>query len=174
MMEKARKLSVAVKPIPEGYHSITACMTVKDAAKAIDWYKKAFGAEEYYRVHGPDGRCVMHAELKIGDSKYFIADEIPEMGNKSPETLGGSPYGIYLYVKDVDEAYKKAVDAGAAVKEPLKDMFWGDRCGTVCDPYGYCWTLATHKEDVPPEEMKHRHEEWIKEWSKGKESGKTC
>jgi len=167
-MKEARKLTVAVKPIPEGYHSITACMTVKGAGKAIDFYKQAFGAEELLRVPGPDGLGVMHAELKIGDSRYFIADGMKEMGNRSPETLGGSPSGIYLYVGDADAAFRKAVDAGAIVKEPLRDMFWGDRCGTVRDPFGYDWTVATHKEDVPPSEMKQRMEEWLKDMKSGK------
>ena len=167
-MKEARKLTVAVKPIPEGYHSITACMTVKGAGKAIDFYKRAFGAEELLRVPGPDGLDVMHAELKIGDSRYFIADEMKEMGNLSPETLGGSPSGIYLYVGDADAAFGKAVEAGAVVREPLRDMFWGDRCGTVCDPFGYDWTLATHKEDVSPSELKHRMEEWLKDMKSGK------
>ncbi|MBE0602814.1 MAG: VOC family protein [Deltaproteobacteria bacterium] len=167
-MKEARKLSVAVKPIPEGYHSITACMTVKGAGKAIDFYKRAFGAEELMRVPGPDGLGVMHAELKIGDSRYFIADEMKEMGNRSPETLGGSPSGIYLYVKDADAVFKKAVDAGAVVREPLRDMFWGDRCGTVRDPFGYDWTVATHKEDVSPSELEHRVEECHKDMKSGK------
>ncbi|MBP2673730.1 MAG: uncharacterized protein H6Q84_570 [Deltaproteobacteria bacterium] len=161
-MKAAKNLGLAVKPIPEGYHSITTCMTVKDADRAIEFYKKAFGAEELLRVAGPDGHGVMHAELKIGDSRYFIADEIREMGNRSPESLGGSPAGIYLYVRDAEETYKKAVAAGAAAREPVQDMFWGDRCGTVRDPYGYDWTVATHKEDVSPEELKRRHAEWIK------------
>lgn len=165
-MKLAKKLGLAVKPIPEGYHSITSCMTVKDCARAIDFYKKAFGAEEIMRVHGPDGHTVMHAELKIGDSRYFLADEMKEMGNRSPDTLGGTSSGIYLYVRDADAVFKKAVDAGAVVKEPIKDMFWGDRCGAVRDPSGYEWTIATRKEDLSPEEMKHRHEEWLEEMKK--------
>jgi PhnB protein len=167
-MKAARNITVAVKPIPEGYHSITTCMTVKNADRAIDFYKKAFGAEEILRIPGPDGHGVMHAELKIGDSRCFISDEIKEMGNRSPESLGGSPAGIYLYVRDADATYKKAVAAGAAVKEPLRDMFWGDRCGTVSDPYGYAWTVATHKEDVSPEDMKRRQSEWLKSLKTGK------
>lgn len=167
-MKEARKLSPAVKPIPEGYHSMTACMTVKGAGKAIDFYKKAFGAEELLRVPGPDGNEIMHAELAIGDSRFFIADEMKDMCNPSPETLGGSPSGIYLYVHDADAAFGKAVAAGAVVRSPLQDMFWGDRCGTVRDPFGYDWTVATHKEDVPPPEIERRKREWLEGMKGGK------
>jgi len=167
-MSQAKRMKLAVKPIPEGYHAITTCLTVKEADRAIDFYKKAFGAEEVMRVNGPDGHSVMHAELKIGDSRCFIADEIEEMGNRSPDSLGGSSSGIYLYVRDADAVFKKAVDAGAVVKEPLTDMFWGDRCGTVQDPSGYFWTIATHKEDVSPEDMKDRHDKWMEEMKRGK------
>ena len=167
-MKAARKLTVAVKPIPEGYHSITPMLTVRYAAQAIDFYRRAFGAEEIGRMHGPDGKTVMHAELKIGNSRLFLCDEVPEMECRSPETLGGSPTGIYLYVRDVDETFRKAVDAGATVKRPLEDMFWGDRNGSVVDPFGHSWDLATHREDVPPEEMKRRGEEFFKKTGCGK------
>ena len=161
-MKAARKLTVAVKPIPEGYHSITPHLTVRGAARAIDFYRRAFGAEEIGRMHGPDGKTVMHAELKIGNSRLFLCDEVPEMECRGPETLGGTASGIYLYVRDVDETFRKAVEAGATVKRPLEDMFWGDRTGSVVDPFGHSWDLATHREDVPPEEMKRRGEEFFK------------
>ena len=167
-MKAARKLTVAVKPIPEGYHSITPMLTVRYADHAIDFYRRAFGAEELGRMHGPDGKTVMHAELKIGNSRFFLCDEVPEMECRSPETLGGSPTGIYLYVRDVDETFRKAVEAGATVKRPLEDMFWGDRTGSVVDPFGYSWDLATHREDVPPKEMKQRGEKFFNKMKGGK------
>ena len=168
-MKAARKLTVAVKPIPEGYHSITPFLTVRRADRAIDFYRRAFGAEELGRMHGPDGKTVMHAELKIGDSRFFLADEVPGMDcQRSPQTLGGSPAGIYLYVRDVDEMFRKAVNAGATVKRPLEDMFWGDRTGSVLDPFGHTWDLATRREDVPPEEMKRRGEEFFRKMEGGK------
>ena len=161
-MKAARKLTVAVKPIPEGYHSITPMLTVRYADRAIDFYRRAFGAKEHGRMNGPDGKLVMHAELQIGNSRFFLCDEVPEMECRSPETLGGSPTGIYLYVRDVDEAFRKAVEAGATVKRPLEDMFWGDRTGSVVDPYGHTWDLATRREDVSPEEMNRRGKEFFK------------
>jgi uncharacterized glyoxalase superfamily protein PhnB len=168
MMKSARKLNVAVKPIPEGYHTITPFLTVRGADRAIDFYRRAFGAEELGRMHGPDGKTVMHAELKIGTSRFFLCDEVPGMDCRSPQTLGGSPTGIYLYVRDVDEAFRRAVDAGANVKRPLEDMFWGDRTGSVLDPFGYTWDLATRREEVAPEEMKRRGEEFFKKMQIGK------
>ena len=167
-MKATRKLAVAVKPIPEGYHSITPMLTVRYADQAIDFYRRAFGAEELGRMNGPDGKTVMHAELKIGDSRFFLGDEVPGMDCRSPETLGGSPSGIYLYVRNVDEAFQTAVDAGATVKRPVEDMFWGDRTGSILDPFGYVWDLATHREDVPPEEMKRRGEEFFRKMKGGK------
>jgi PhnB protein len=162
VMKAARKLTVAVKPIPEGYHAITPMLTVRYADRAIDFYRRAFGAEELGRMHGPDGKTVMHAELKIGNSRFFLCDEVPELECRSPETLGGSPTGIYLYVRDVDETFHKAVEAGATVKRPLEDMFWGDRTGSVLDPFGHSWDLATHREDVSPEEMNRRGKKFLK------------
>jgi PhnB protein len=147
-----------VKPIPEGYHTVTPYLSIKGASDAIAFYKKAFGAEELVRMPMPDGR-VGHAELQIGDSRLMLADEMPEMGDastKSPRTLGGSTTGICLYVPDVDSLYKRAVDAGAKAKRPLTDQFYGDRSAVVEDPFGHIWTLATHIEDVSPEEMKKR------------------
>jgi len=168
-MKATRKITLAVKPIPEGYHSITPYLTVRGADRAIDFYRRAFGAEELGRMHGPDGKTVMHAELKIGDSRLFLGDEVPGMECRSPETLGGSPTGIYLYVRDVDETFRNAVAAGAAVKRPVQDMFWGDRTGSLQDPFGHIWDLATRREDVPPEEMKRRGAEFFKN-TEGKKS----
>jgi len=167
-MKAAKKLTVAVKPIPEGYHAITPFLTVRGADRAIDFYRRAFGAEELSRMPGPDGQSVMHAELKIGDSRIFLCDEIPGMGCRSPQSLGGSASGIYLYVRDADETFRKAAALGATVKRPLEDAFWGDRCGTVTDPFGYDWSVATHKEDVPPEEMKRRMGDFLEEMKAGK------
>jgi len=167
-MKAAKKAIRSVAPQPEGYHAITPFLTVRAADRAIDFYRRAFGAEELGRMTGHDGKTVMHAELKIGDSRLFLCDEIPEMGMRSPEGLGGASAGIYLYVANVDETFRKAVSAGATVKRPVTDMFWGDRCGTVLDPFGYSWDIATHTEDVPPEEMKRRQKEFLKEMVKGK------
>ena len=167
-MKAAKKFALAVKPIPEGYHSITPYLTVRGADRAIEFYRRAFGAEELFRLNAPDGKTVMHAELKIGDSRFFLGDEVAGMGCRSAETLGGSPTGIYLYVRDVDETFRNAVAAGATVKTPLEDMFWGDRTGSVLDPFGNTWDLATRREDVPPEEMKRRGTEFFKKMEGGK------
>ena len=145
----------AVKPIPDGYHSVTPYLTVNDAARAIDFYERAFGAKEVMRMSGPQGK-IGHAELKIGDSMIMLADEMPQGGTRSPQALGGTTCGIFVYVKDVDTVFNQAVSAGARVEMPLADQFWGDRYGRVVDPFGHSWSLATHKEDVAPEEMKQR------------------
>ncbi len=168
-MKAVKKVTKGVEPIPEGYHTITPHLAVRGADKAIEFYKKAFGAEEIARMTGPDGKKIMHAELNIGDSRFFLCDEIPEMESRSPESLGGSPVGIYLYVRNADEAFRKAVAAGAKVKRPVQEMFWGDRCGSVTDPYGYTWDLATHVEDVSPAEMKRRQKEFLEEMTGGEE-----
>jgi len=168
VMKAAGKLTVAVKPIPEGYHSITPFLTVRGADCAIDFYRRAFGAKELGRMHGPDGKTVMHAELQIGDSRFFLGDEVPGMGCSSPETLGGCRFGNYINVRDVDETFRKAVDAGATVKRPLEDMFWGDRTGSLRDPFGHTWDLATRREDVTPQEMKRRGDEFFKKMAGGK------
>jgi PhnB protein len=144
-----------VKPIPDGYHTATPYLIVKGAAQAIDFYKAAFGATELFRMAGPDGR-VGHAEIKIGDSPIMLADEHPEMGAVSPTTLGASTVHMLLYVDDVDTAFPRAVEAGAEITKPVQDQFYGDRSGTVKDPFGHSWTIATHVEDVPPEEMASR------------------
>jgi uncharacterized glyoxalase superfamily protein PhnB len=145
-------MSRTTKPIPDGFHSVTAALTIRGADRAIDFYKKAFGAEEILRMFGPDGR-IMHAQIRIGDSAVMIHDEFPEMGGKSPPTLGGSPVHFYVFVSDCDAAFAKAVAAGATAKSPCMDMFWGDRYGQVGDPFGYAWALATHKVDMTPEEI---------------------
>ena len=143
------------KPIPDGYHTATPYLIIKDAASAIEFYKKAFGATELLRMAGPDGK-VMHAEIKIGDSPIMIADEFPEMGARSPQSLGGSPVNIYLYVEDVDALFSQAIAAGAKVLMPVKDQFYGDRSGGVTDPFGHVWYIATHKEDLTPDEIRQR------------------
>jgi PhnB protein len=153
---------MAVSPIPPGYHTVTPYLSIKGAARAIDFYKKAFGATELCRLTGPNG-SVGHAEIKIGDSPVMLSDECPDMGSKSPETLGGSPAGIALYVEDADAIFARAIAAGAVEVRPLKDQFWGDRSGTVRDPFGYSWTICTHKEDVSPQEMQSRFDAMMKQ-----------
>ena len=145
----------AVKSIPDGYHTVTPHLAVRDAAKAIEFYARAFGAEERFRMPGPGG-VVMHAELNIGDSVVMLGEEAPEMGASSPQTIGGSPVSLLIYVKDVDASFARADKAGCTVQMPLADMFWGDRYGKLLDPFGHHWALATHKEDVSPEEMAKR------------------
>jgi PhnB protein len=151
-----------VKPIPDGYHTVTPYLTVKDAASAIEFYQKAFGAVELMRFADPNGR-IAHAEIKIGDSPIMLAEEFPEMGCRSPQSLGGSPGGIALYVADVDTMFDQAVAAGAKVVRAVKDQFYGDRSGTLTDPFGHVWTVATHKEDVSLDECKRRFEEMMKQ-----------
>jgi len=146
---------MAVKPIPDGWHTVTPSLTVRGAARAIEFYKQAFGAKETMRMPGPEGK-IMHAELKIGDSVVMLNDEFPDMGTRSPESLGGSPASLFLYVEDVDAAFDRAVKAGAQVAMPVQDMFWGDRFGRVIDPFGHGWAMATHKEDLTPEEIARR------------------
>ena len=143
------------KPIPEGYHSVTPYLIIKGASEAIDFYKKAFGATELFRMPAPEGK-IGHAEIKIGDSPIMLADEFPEMGYKSPQTLGGSPVSLMIYVADVDTVFKQAIAAGGKEQRPVKDQFYGDRSGTLEDPFGHVWHVATHKEDVSPEEMERR------------------
>lgn len=153
---------MAVQPIPEGYHSVTPYLICRGAAQAIDFYKKAFGAVELFRMGSPDGR-VGHAEIKLGDSIIMLADEHPEMGYRGPQALGGTPVSMLLYVKDVDTQFNQAVAAGGKVQRPLKDQFYGDRSGTLADPFGHVWTLATHKEDLSPEEIERRAVEAMKQ-----------
>ena len=144
-----------VKPIPDGFRTVTPHLVVRDAAKAIEFYKKAFGAKELFRMPGPAGK-LGHAEIQIGDSRLMLADEFPEFGTKSPQALGGSPVNIFLYVEDADKVFNQAVAAGATVTMPLADQFWGDRYGKFADPFGHQWSVATHVEDVAPEEMGKR------------------
>jgi PhnB protein len=151
-MEEAR---MAVKAIPEGYNSLTPYLFVKGAAEALEFYKKAFGATETMRMPGPGGR-IMHAEVKIGNSILMLSDENPERGALSPATVGRSTGSIMLYTDDVDATFKRAVDNGAKSNQSPTDMFWGDRMGNLTDPFGHQWAIATHKEDVSPEEMQRR------------------
>ncbi len=144
-----------VKPIPDGYHTATPYLIVKGAAEALEFYKRAFGAEEVMRCPMPDGR-LGHAEIQIGNSRIMLADEFPEMGAKGPASLGGTPVGICLYVLDSDAAFQRALAAGARTLRPLQDQFYGDRSGTLTDPFGHQWTVATHREDVPLEEIERR------------------
>jgi PhnB protein len=146
---------MAVKPIPEGYHSVTPYLIIKGAADAIEFYKKAFGATELFRFPAPDGK-IGHAEIKIGDSPIMLADEFAEMGYKGPQALGGSPVSLMIYLEDVDTVFDRAVEAGASVKEAVQDKFYGDRTGSLTDPFGHVWHVATHKEDVSMEEMEKR------------------
>ncbi|HYK90844.1 MAG TPA: VOC family protein [Acidobacteriota bacterium] len=144
-----------VKPIPEGYHTVTPYLSVNDAARAIDFYKRAFGAQEIGRMEGPPGK-IGHAEIQIGDSKIMLADESPRSDCRSPQTLKGSTVNLFLYVRDVDSVFNQAVAAGAKAVAPPVDMFWGDRYGKLTDPFGHSWSVATHKEDVAPAEMQRR------------------
>jgi len=153
-----------VKPIPEGYHSLTPYLTVDNAAGAIEYYKRAFGAQEIMRMGGPGGK-IGHAELRIGDSVIMLADEMPG-GGRSPKSVGAATAGVFLYVTDVDAVYNKAVSAGAKADMPPQDMFWGDRFGKLTDPYGHTWAMATHKEDVAPAEMERRAKEYQAQMAK--------
>jgi PhnB protein len=144
-----------VKPIPEGYHSVTPYLIIKNAAEAIEFYKKAFGATELFRIDQPDGK-IGHAEIKIGDSPIMLSDEFPEMGHRGPQSLGGSPVSLMLYVEDVDAVVNRATTAGAKLDRPVEDKFYGDRAGSLTDPFGHIWHIGTHKEDVTPEEMEKR------------------
>lgn len=152
---------MSVKPIPEGYHTVTPYIIVRDAAAAIDFYKRAFGATELLRLPMPDGK-VAHAEIKIGDSAIMLADECPERGASSPQTIGGTPMTLMIYVEDVDAVYDRAVRAGAVVLRPVRDQFYGDRSGCLTDPFGHQWTVATHKEDVSQQELDRRFAEMCK------------
>lgn len=148
------------KPIPDGYHSVTPYLVVTNAAEAIEFYKKALGATEVLRMTMPGG-SVAHAEIKIGDSHVMLGDECAQWGALSATTLGGSPVGLCVYVPDVDVSFAQAVAAGANVKQPVTDQFYGDRSGTIVDPYGHKWTLATHKEDLSPAELQQRMDAFV-------------
>jgi PhnB protein len=144
-----------VKPIPEGYQVLTPYLVCKDAARAIEFYKNVLGATEKMRMPAPDGK-VGHAELQFGSSQLMLADEYPEMGYRGPQAFGGSPVTLHLYVDDVDAVFKRAVSAGAKERQPVENKFYGDRSGTIEDPFGHTWNLSTHIEDVSPEEMEKR------------------
>ena len=146
---------MAAQPVPEGYHTLTPYLSVDDAAAAIDFYGRAFGAKERGRMAGPDGR-IAHAELEIGDSVVMLSDPFPQFVPKSPKELGGTSVGVFMYVENVDDVFRQAVDAGASPQMEPEDQFWGDRFGSVTDPFGHSWQIATHVEDVPPEEMEER------------------
>ena len=159
-------MAKATSPVPEGYSTVTPQLTLDNAAQAIDWYKKALGAEEIARATGPEGK-IMHAELRIGNSRIMVND--PFMGAKGPKAFGGSPASFWVYVEDCDALFNRALAAGAQVlggaMGAMTDQFWGDRSGTFSDPHGYTWTIATHKEDLTPEEMKERQERWMKNFT---------
>jgi PhnB protein len=161
-MDMANK---AKKPF-RGLHSVTPYLVCQGAAKAIAWYQKVFGAEEISRMPGPDG-VVYHAEIRFGDSLMMLADEFPEMGARSPKSIGGTPVGFNLYVQDVDAVFAQAIAAGATVERPLQDQFYGDRSGSLLDPFGHKWTVATHIEDLTHEEMVEREKEWSAKQQKG-------
>ena len=148
-----------VQPIPPGFHTLTPHLVVKDASNAIEFYNKAFGAREIRRAPAPDGKSLLQAELQNGDSRLMLVDVFPEMDCRGPKSIGGTPVTIHMFVEDVDAAFSKAVAAGAEVKMPLDDMFWGDRYGVLTDPFGHSWSLATHKEDLTPEEIAKRVQE---------------
>lgn len=153
---------MSAKPIPDGYHTATPYLIAKNAAAAIDFYKRAFGATELFRMAGPDGK-VGHAEIQIGDSHIMLADEVPGMGYLSPQSLGNTPVSLMLYVPDADRLFNQAVAAGATVQRPVENQFYGDRSGTLKDPFGHVWTIATHVEDVPPDELTRRAQSYMKE-----------
>jgi len=159
-------MAKAKRAVPDGFHTVTPQLTLDNAAQAIEWYKKAFGAQELSRANGPDGK-VMHAELRIGDSPIMVNDAM--MNGKGPKELGGSPASLWLYVDDCDALFNRAVAAGAQVAGgpmgQLQDQFWGDRSGTLTDPAGYTWTIATHKEDLTHEEIEQRQNEFMKNFA---------
>ena len=149
-------MKTQVKAIPDGFHTLTPHLVVKGASDAIEFYKRAFGAEEIGRLTAPDGKSIMHAQVKIGDSIVFLVDEFPQMGCKGPLSIGGTAVTLHLYVNDVDAAFQRAVAAGAQVRMPVSDMFWGDRYARLADPFGHEWSLASHKEDLTPEQIGER------------------
>jgi PhnB protein len=159
-------MTKAKSPIPQGLHTVTPMLTLDDTTRAIGWYKRAFGAEEISKSPGPDGK-ILHAEIRIGNSQIMLHDSM--MGAKNPKGMGGSPVSLWIYVEDCDALYRRATAAGATIAEgpmgQMQDQFWGDRCGTVSDPDGYMWTIATRKEDLTKEEMQRRAAEWMEKFS---------
>jgi PhnB protein len=160
---------MAVQPVPEGYNTVTPYLAVENAAEAIEFYGRAFGAKERTRMEGPGG-AIMHAELEIGDSLIMLSDPFPQASTKPPKDLGGTSTSIFLYVENIDSVYKQALNAGATSLAEPDDMFWGDRFGAVQDPFGHSWTIATHVEDVAPEEMQRRSEEFFAAMASGSSS----
>jgi len=152
---------MAVKAVPDGFNTVSVYLVVKNAVEALEFYQKAFGAEAGAHMTGPDGKSTMHAEMRIGNSTVMLTDENPQWQMKSPETLGGSPASLHVYVDDVDKMFGRAVEAGCTVLAPIMDAFWGDRYGKLADPYGHQWGIATHKEDVSPEDMGKRAAEFF-------------
>ena len=148
------------KPIPDGFHTVTPSIVLSNSKEAIEFYKKAFDAREIYQMPTPDGKT-MHAMIQIGDSFVMMSDEFPQMGCTAPTTVGGTSTTIHLYVEDSDKVYNQAVQAGAKPAMPMMDAFWGDRCGSVIDPFGHSWMVSTHKKDLSPEEMRQAAEEYM-------------
>ena len=155
-------MAKAKRPVPEGYHTVTPQLALDNAAQALEWYKKALGAEELSRSAGPDGK-IMHAEIRIGDSRIMVNDAL--MGAKGPKAIGGSPASLWIYVEDCDAMFNRAVGAGAQVRMPMEDQFWGDRSGAFEDPHGYTWSIATRKEDLTRQEMEQRAAEFFKKFA---------
>ena len=154
------------RAVPREYHTVTPYLTVRNATGAIDFYRRAFGAQELMRMPGPGGHGIMHAEIKIGDSVIFLSDEAPASGSRSPESLGAATGSLHVYVENVDAAFKRALDAGARVRMPVADMFWGDRYGKLVDPFGHEWGLATHREDLTPAEISKRAQAFFSQMPK--------
>jgi PhnB protein len=161
----------ATKAVPDGYHTITPHLTVRGAAKAMEFYKKAFGAEDLGRMEGPGG-MIVHAEMQIGDSRFMLADEMPEMGSRSPQTLGGVAASLMIYTDNCDALFDRAVKAGATAKMPPADMFWGDRYGKLADPFGHEWAIGTHIEDLTPAEMEQRMKAEMARMAQSRPGGK--
>jgi uncharacterized glyoxalase superfamily protein PhnB len=155
-----------VNPIPKGHHSVTPTLTIKGASKGIEFYKEAFSAKELMRFPGPDGKSIIHAEIKIGDSIIMLNDESQEMGCLSPQSVGGPSSGIFLYVKNADNTFNKAISAGAKSQMPMMDAFWGDRFGSIVDPFGHVWSISTRKKNMTPKELKKAGEEFMKQAKK--------
>lgn len=156
-----------VDPIPKGMHTLTPNLVLRDCAKAIDFYKQALGAQEISRMPAPDGKGIWHAELRIGDSVFFLNDEMPGMGRPAPTAASPLPVTMWLYVQDCDAAYRRALGAGATSTMAPADMFWGDRCGSVADPFGYLWSFATHQKELTKEEMRRAGEEFARSMPQG-------
>ena len=159
-------MTTKVRPIPEGYHAVTPYLSIAGAAEALDFYKRAFGASEIMRMPGPDGK-IGHAEIRIGDSRIMLADEFPGMDFLSPRSTGGTPVHLHVYDEDADARVAQALAAGATLKRPVQDQFYGDRLGTVEDPFGHVWHIATHKEDLSPDELARRAEQAMKKAAGG-------